>query len=108
MVELPTGAAIAVAAGGSAVVLLLSAVVIRMVRPGPGRTIAVECRYRSGADGARTPAGPGLGLAIASPVAGCHGGRVLVASTEGAGSTFTRRLPAGQDWPGGPAPDEVP
>lgn len=59
-----------------------------------------ECFYRAGRDGrAHTAAGTGIGLAIASQVAAVHGGQVLVASTEGAGSTFTLRLPAG------PVPD---
>jgi two-component system sensor histidine kinase SenX3 len=40
-------------------------------------------------------AGAGLGLAIARHVAGNHGGSVEVASTEGEGSTFTLKLPAG-------------
>lgn len=55
-----------------------------------------ECFYRAGRDDrARTAAGTGVGLAIAAQVAAVHGGQVLVASTEGAGSTFTLRLPAG-------------
>ena len=55
-----------------------------------------ECFYRAGRDDrARTAAGSGVGLAIASQVAAAHGGQVFVASTDGAGSTFTLRLPAG-------------
>ncbi len=65
-----------------------------------------ESFYRSGPERARTPAGTGLGLAIASRVAGAHGGQVLVASVEGAGSTFTLRIPsAGRG--NGTAPAEV-
>ncbi len=65
-----------------------------------------ESFYRSGPDRAQTPAGTGLGLAIASRVARVHGGQVLVASTEGAGSTFTLRIPsAGRG--NGAAPAEV-
>ena len=42
-----------------------------------------------------TPAGPGLGLAIVRHVATNHGGTVSVESAEGAGSTFTIRIPSG-------------
>lgn len=43
----------------------------------------------------RPGAGAGLGLAIVRHVAGRHGGQVAVRSTEGQGSKFTLRLPAG-------------
>jgi len=63
-----------------------------------------ESFYRGGPDRAGRPAGTGLGLAIASRVAGAHGGQVLVVSTEGAGSTFTLRIPtAGQGSAATPA-----
>src|SRR5690606_40645496 len=39
------------------------------------------------------PEGAGLGLAIVAAIAAGHGGRVLVASTPGVGSTFTLDLP---------------
>jgi two-component system sensor histidine kinase SenX3 len=39
--------------------------------------------------------GTGIGLAIVRHVAASHGGDVRVESQEGAGSTFTLRLPAG-------------
>ncbi|WP_255365079.1 cell wall metabolism sensor histidine kinase WalK, partial [Cellulosimicrobium sp. I38E] len=39
------------------------------------------------------PEGAGLGLAIVAAIAEGHGGRVLVASTPGVGSTFTLDLP---------------
>lgn len=45
--------------------------------------------------GAPTGEGAGLGLAIVRHVAGSHGGEVRVDSTEGEGSTFVLRLPAG-------------
>lgn len=66
-----------------------------------------ECFFRAGRDRVRTPAGTGVGLAIASRVAACHGGQVQLASTEGAGSTFTLRLPAGPGAAGRPGPDEA-
>ncbi|MGM7424682.1 sensor histidine kinase [Cellulosimicrobium sp. CpK407] len=43
--------------------------------------------------GAAHPEGAGLGLAIVAAIAEGHGGRVLVASTPGVGSTFTLDLP---------------
>jgi len=51
---------------------------------------------RKGAGGAAAGSeGAGLGLAIVRHVAGSHGGNVRVESTEGEGSTFVLRLPAG-------------
>lgn len=43
--------------------------------------------------GSTHPEGAGLGLAIVAAIAVGHGGRVLVASTPGVGSTFTLDLP---------------
>ena len=37
--------------------------------------------------------GSGLGLAISQQIIEAHGGRIEVASVEGAGTTFTVRLP---------------
>lgn len=54
-----------------------------------------ETFYRVDRDGSQHPGGTGLGLAIVSQVASGHGGEVVVASTEGQGSLFTLRLPAG-------------
>jgi len=51
--------------------------------------------YRVERPGGREVTGTGLGLAIAQHVAGHHGGRISVKSTEGQGSKFTLRLPAG-------------
>jgi two-component system, OmpR family, sensor histidine kinase SenX3 len=62
--------------------------------------------YRVDRGRSRETGGTGLGLAIVRHVAGNHRGEVRVASTEGQGSTFTIRLPAGSD--GTPAPHEAP
>jgi len=51
--------------------------------------------YRVDRARSRETGGTGLGLAIVRHVATNHGGNVSVASREGAGSTFTLRIPAG-------------
>lgn len=107
MVELSTGTATAIAAGGAAVVLLLL-LALEARSAGPERTLTTDVSGAAvGADRARTAAGTGVGLAIVSQVAAAHGGQVLVASTEGVGSTFTLRLPAGPAA-SGPAPPVAP
>ncbi|MHB1434404.1 MAG: sensor histidine kinase, partial [Streptosporangiaceae bacterium] len=50
--------------------------------------------YRVDPARSRVTGGTGLGLAIVKHVTAAHGGVVTVASKEGAGSTFTLRLPA--------------
>jgi CheY-like chemotaxis protein len=45
------------------------------------------------------PSGTGLGLAMVYGIVSRHGGEILVNSAEGAGSTFTIRLPAGRRRP---------
>ena len=50
--------------------------------------------YRADQARSRQTGGTGLGLAIVKHIATNHGGRVLVSSTLGGGSTFTLRLPA--------------
>lgn len=59
--------------------------------------------YRADPARARATGGTGLGLAIVKHIATNHGGSVTVWSTEGAGSTFTLRLPAAT-----PSPDRTP
>jgi two-component system sensor histidine kinase SenX3 len=49
--------------------------------------------YRVDAARSRATGGTGLGLAIVKHVTAAHGGKVTVISKEGAGSTFTLKLP---------------
>src|SRR4051812_17227345 len=62
----------------------------------PGRDLdrIFERFYRVDRARARDTGGTGLGLAIVRHVADNHGGRVVVTSREGEGSTFTLRLPS--------------
>jgi two-component system sensor histidine kinase SenX3 len=53
--------------------------------------------YRVDRARSRATGGTGLGLSIVKHVATNHGGEVLVASTEGEGSTFVLRLPSAPD-----------
>jgi len=53
--------------------------------------------YRVDPARSRATGGTGLGLAIVKHVTSAHGGKVTVVSTEGAGSTFTLRLPLRPD-----------
>ncbi len=53
--------------------------------------------YRVDPARSRATGGTGLGLSIVKHVAANHGGEVRVWSSEGAGSTFTLRLPAHRD-----------
>lgn len=56
----------------------------------------------------RSTGGSGLGLAIVLKLAEAQGGTASVASTEGAGSVFTLRLPAAKDGPDAPdGPDAI-
>jgi two-component system, OmpR family, sensor histidine kinase SenX3 len=53
--------------------------------------------YRVDPARSRATGGTGLGLAIVKHVTAAHGGKVTVVSSEGAGSTFTLRLPLRSD-----------
>ena len=55
--------------------------------------------YRVDPARSRATGGTGLGLAIVKHVTAAHGGKVTVMSKEGAGSTFTLRLPARRGKP---------
>ena len=61
--------------------------------PQPEQERVFERFYRVDKARSRVTGGTGLGLAIVRNVARAHGGEVLVTSREGAGSTFTLRLP---------------
>jgi two-component system OmpR family sensor kinase len=74
-------------------------VVLSVVDEGPGLASEVAARaferfYRGDPARSRTKGGAGLGLSIVSAVVEAHGGKVRVASSEGAGATFEVRLPA--------------
>ena len=76
-----------------------SAVEITVVDQGIGIPESEQRRiferfYRVDPARARATGGTGLGLAIVKHIAAVHGGEVSVWSVEGAGSTFTLRLPA--------------
>jgi two-component system OmpR family sensor kinase len=72
-------------------------VVIEVADEGPGLTAEVKARvfdrfYRG--NEARTGGGAGLGLSIVAALATAHGGRALVDSEPGRGTTFRVELPA--------------
>jgi two-component system OmpR family sensor kinase len=100
-----------------------SSVVIEVTDEGPGLDPEEEARvfdrFYRGSE-ARTGGGSGLGLSIVAALANAHGGRALVNSEPGRGTTFTIELPAlerspgegarsrpgGERGPGGKAPEE--
>ena len=53
--------------------------------------------YRLDDPATRDISGTGLGLAIAKSIVDAHDGRIVVESTEGAGSVFTVVLPERRD-----------
>jgi two-component system sensor histidine kinase SenX3 len=70
-------------------------------------TRVFERFYRVDPARSRATGGTGLGLAIVKHVATNHGGTVSVWSVEGAGSTFTIRLPRVHPAQGSSAPEAV-
>ena len=76
----------------------------------PGRDLEriFERFYRVDPARSRATGGTGLGLAIVKHTAAKHGGDVSVWSSEGAGSTFTLRLPAAEPAPRSAPPDVRP
>lgn len=91
------GARVAVTSGASG-----DQVEIRVSDNGIGISEADQKRiferfYRVDADRSRASGGTGLGLSIVKHVAHAHHGEVTVWSKLGQGSTFTLRLPAGQE-----------
>ena len=62
--------------------------------------------YRVDPARSRATGGTGLGLAIVKHVTAAHGGRIMVRSVEGAGSTFTLWLPLRSDHEGS-SPDRA-
>jgi two-component system OmpR family sensor kinase len=90
----PAGSAVHVKVGRDDGVVVLS-----VVDEGPGLASEVAARaferfYRGDPARSRTKGGAGLGLSIVSAVVEAHGGKVRVASSEGAGATLEVRLPA--------------
>ena len=63
--------------------------------PAPELPRLFERFYRVRGAAARSHEGTGIGLALVRELVRLHGGEVAVASTEGAGSTFTVTLPLG-------------
>jgi two-component system phosphate regulon sensor histidine kinase PhoR len=61
------------------------------------QTRIFERFYRAPASQSQSIPGAGLGLTLVAHVARAHGGDVAVRSSPGAGSTFTVRLPIGED-----------
>jgi signal transduction histidine kinase len=64
--------------------------------------------YRAPAVTSEHISGMGIGLYVVREIVSLHGGKITVASTEGAGSTFTVRLPLiAPDTPNAPERDEA-
>ncbi len=76
------------------------AVEVSVADDGVGMSDAVRRRIFEPFFSTKGPQGTGLGLAMVYGIVSRHGGQVVVDSTEGAGSTFTIRLPVGRG--GGP------
>ncbi|MGH7319593.1 MAG: GAF domain-containing protein [Candidatus Rokuibacteriota bacterium] len=78
------------------------AVEVSVADDGVGMSDAVRRRIFEPFFSTKGPQGTGLGLAMVYGIVSRHGGQVAVDSREGAGSTFTIRLPVGRG--GGPSP----
>jgi signal transduction histidine kinase len=82
---------------------------LRVADTGIGMSDAVRRRIFEPFFTTKGPKGTGLGLAMVYGVVSRHGGAMEVESREGAGSTFTLRLPVGQGpRPPGPVPGDTP
>ena len=88
---LPRGGAIRIATR-----LRDSEVELSVSDTGVGMSDSVRRRIFEPFFSTKGPRGTGLGLAMVYGIVSRHGGEILVDSTEGAGSTFTIRLPVGQ------------
>jgi signal transduction histidine kinase len=77
---------------------------IRVTDSGLGMSDTVRRRIFEPFFSTKGPKGTGLGLAMVYGIVSRHGGEVRVESEEGAGSTFTVRLPVGQAAAARPAP----
>ncbi len=80
-------------------------VVLRVEDQGPGipqvvREQIFDRFFRIDRQGAKRVGGTGLGLPLVKEIAGLHGGRVWVESTEGEGSTFYLEIPVTRAQPG--------
>jgi CheY-like chemotaxis protein len=96
---LPKGGAITVATRPAG-----DAVEVSVADTGLGMSEAVRRRIFEPFFSTKGPKGTGLGLAMAYGIVSRHRGQIAVESEEGAGSTFTLRLPAGRDRAPAPPP----
>ena len=102
----PAGDPVVVHLAGPAADQGAGTVRIDVVDRGPGMTTEEAARvferfYRADPARTRSQGGAGLGLAIVSAIVAAHGGRVGLATSPGAGATFTILLPGGshaQRW----------
>ena len=72
---------------------------VRVADTGVGMSDSVRRRIFEPFFSTKGPGGTGLGLAMVYGIVSRHGGEILVDTAEGAGSTFTIRLPVGRPTP---------